>query len=271
MSSIVYLNENFLPENEAFIPISDRGFLFGDGVFTTIKIKEGYPAFFERHIEKLARDCKMLGISPKTISEKTVRQLIEKNQANKGEWRLKIILSGGIGSELNLKNRSEGIILMILKPYKGNPSTMRLCCYPNPIFQPLGNVKSLAYLSRLAISDYAIKKGFDDALVLNSQGVILDTSIANFFWKTDKQLLYPDPMLEYYQGITLQVVLENVISLGYTINPIRMKLEEIPDDAFLYLCNSMKGVLPVISIGSKTYGRDEVFEHSISSATVHRI
>lgn len=260
MPLIVYLNGDYLLESDAFIPVNDRGFLFGDGVFTTIKVNEGHPEFFPFHMEKLARDCKVLGIAPREISIDDIKQIIKKNGAEKGEWRLKVILTGGTSPDLNPKQRSDGLLLMTLRPYTGHSSTFRLCCYPFPICQPQGNVKSLAYLSRLIVVDYAIQQGYDDALVLNPHGVVLDSSIANFCWKVGNEVFFPDPELKHYQGVTLQVFLDAARELGYWSKPIKAKLEEIPDEAQLYLCNSLRGVVPVIAIEDKVYERDEAFE-----------
>ena len=266
MAAIVYLNGKFLSELEAFIPAADRGFLFGDGVFTTIKVVEGEPEFLGLHLEKWERDCKTLGIVPRRIARKVIDELIQKNEAQAGIWRLKILISGGEGPEFNLGKRSEGSLLMTLKPYKGQPSPCRLIVYPYPVCRPLAAIKTLAFADLLWMADYAVKQGYDDAIVCDPQGMILETSVANVFWRQGNNLFFPNLSLPLYPGITLQVILKIAEKMNLGIHPIKARLEEISTDAQFYLCNSMKGIVPVVSIGEKKFERDPSFENSLHLA-----
>lgn len=265
IESIVYLNGKFLPEKEATIPVSDRGFLFGDGIFTTIRVEDGRPEFLGLHLKKLIVDCEEVGIAPQEVSEEMVYRLIEKNHAENGVWRLKIIMTGGDGPGITLDKRS-GQFLMTIKPYGGFISPCRLVSYPHPISSPIGKFKSLAYLDRLWIADYASKQGFDDALVCNHAGKILETSIANVFWRKGNDLFFPDHSLSLYQGITLQMVLSAAERMGMNIFPVSVGLEEIPDEVQFYLCNSLKRMVPVAAIDEKSYARDLIFEEALQKA-----
>src|SRR5262245_61506391 len=55
-----FLNGQFLPEEQAVVSISDRGFLYGDGVFETIRVRNGRPLWWERHLERLQRGVRVL-------------------------------------------------------------------------------------------------------------------------------------------------------------------------------------------------------------------
>lgn len=266
ISSIVYLNGKFLPENDAAIPVSDRGFLFGDGMFTTIKVDHGHPEFLKQHLKRLEQDCEAVEIVPQKFLEETVFELIEKNHAENGVWRLKIIMTAGSNPGIHLAKRAAGQFLMTIKPYAGHASPCRLVTYPYPISSPMGKFKSLAYLDRLWIADYAFKRGFDDALLCDNAGVVLETSIANLFWRKGQDMFFPDHSLPLYQGITLQMILTAAKSMGMNIFPVRAKLNEISDEAQLYLCNSLKGIVPITAIDEKTYARDLLFEEALQKA-----
>ena len=96
--NIVFLDGTFHFENEAFIPVNDRGFLFGDGVFTTIRVIEGQPECMEMHLERIQSHCRALNIVPPAIASNLIMELIKQNGAENGQWRLKIIVTGGGGS-----------------------------------------------------------------------------------------------------------------------------------------------------------------------------
>ena len=61
-SMIVFLNGNFLPEAEAVIPINDRGFLLGDGLFETMRVVNGRPFRMAQHLERLTRGLDFIKI-----------------------------------------------------------------------------------------------------------------------------------------------------------------------------------------------------------------
>lgn len=265
-SPIVYLNGTFLPEEHAFIPVTDRGFLFGDGAFSTIKLSAGRLEFLEPHLQKLGEQCERLGIIAQKVSRQTIRDLINKNHAQNGVWRLKISISGGTHPGLNLERRSAGQVLITLKPYSGHVSPCKLTCYPYPVNYPCSRLKSLAYLDRLWIADYALKHGFDDALVCDHSDLVLESSFANVFWRTGKEMFYPDSSLSVYEGVTLQMLHIAAENRGLKVYPLKAKLEAIPDEAQFYLCNSLKGLVPVLSIDEKLFQRDALFERVLQEA-----
>ena len=163
----------------------------------------------------------------------------------------------------NLEKRAHAQLLITLKPYLGHLSTCRLTCYPYPIIHPLAKVKSLAFLDHLLVVDYALKQGFDDAIVQDHQGMVLETSVANLFWRFGNDLFFPDPSLSLYQGITLQQVLIAAEKIGLNKVPVQARLEDIPADSQLYICNSLKGIVPVIEIDTKPFKRDLIFEQDL--------
>jgi hypothetical protein len=75
----VYLNGAFVRTPEAMIPISDRGFCFGDGIFCAMKITDGLVELWRSHLEKFQADCAYLRIVPPNISEDVVNDLIVRN------------------------------------------------------------------------------------------------------------------------------------------------------------------------------------------------
>lgn len=265
VSAIVYLNGKFLPEDQAVIPVSDRGFLFGDGIFTTIKVSDGHPEFLGLHLIKFVQDCEKIGIIPRQISENDIAKLIEINEAQKGTWRLKIAMTGGLSPGINLAKREAGQFLMTVKPYAGHVSTCKLVSYPHPISYPMGKFKSLSYLDRLSLADYAQKQGYDDVLVYDHVGMILESSVANIFWRIGKDLYFPDSALPFYQGVTLQIILAAAENAGMKGHSVRAKLNDISDEAHVYLCNSLKWCTPIVAIDEKHYTRDLLFEETLEN------
>ncbi|WP_068468700.1 aminotransferase class IV [Candidatus Protochlamydia phocaeensis] len=260
----VCLNGECVREADARVPVTDRGFLFGDGIFTTIRINEGRIEFLSAHLARLYQQCRQLNMEPPLIPFEWIGELIRKNQALQGTWRLKIVVTGGNDSALRLPRRQAGLVLLTIKPYRFEVfSPVRLCLFPYPVVRPLAACKSLAYLDRLVIQEYACRQGYADAIVCDCKNHLLETAFSNLFWLSDETLFFPDPALPYLQGILLNQFLPY---LKANIQFLKARLEDIPSDAVVYLCNALTHIRPVIAIGERSFGRLSQTENRLQQA-----
>lgn len=256
--SWVFLDESCVPEEEAKIPVGDRGFLFGDGSFTTIRVNKGQPEFLKNHLDRLTAHCLKLNIEPAKIDPVWIFDLIRLNRATDGLWRLKIIVTGGDEATLKLHARTKGHIVMTLKPFHFYPLTpCRLCLFPTPIIRPVAELKTLAYLDRLMMYDYAHNRNYDDAISFSCEGYILETAFSNIFWSEGNKLFLPDDKLPYLKGIFLTQLTDH---LAMKIERVKCGVEDIPLGAAVYTCNSMTHLRPVTEIDGRLFTRNEELE-----------
>ncbi|HRD54897.1 MAG TPA: aminotransferase class IV [Parachlamydiaceae bacterium] len=272
MNRFLFCNGKFIEEGSPCLPADDRGFLFGDGVFTTLKVENGIPELFDLHQLRLQEQCKALQIIPPKILLTDVQMLISKNKATTGIWRLKIIITGGRLPLLNLQPREYGSFLMLLSPITEPViQEVRLTCFPMPIVKPTGRLKTLSYLDRLWISEYAAHQGFDDALLSSLDGHVTESSFSNIFWYTDGAFFVPDPSLELLMGITLSHLITVLKRLGYKIHFVKEKLKNISSHSKLFICNAIKGVVPVVEIDGKLFDRDPEIEKVLKQCQTLKI
>ncbi len=264
--TIVFLNGQFIPREAALIPIDDRGFLFGHGVFTTIKVSQGRVQNLEAHLSRLKDHARALKIVPPIISFDLLGQLIQLNHAFEGDWKLKIIFTAGPSKLNKMDFLPHANFLMTLEKYGGPPHESRLTLFPHAITGPVAQLKSLSYLSRLCVADYASTNGFDDALVLSPEGWILESAYANIFWKMNSTLFTPDSILPYLKGITIKVVERAAQLLGLDWRQVKIFPSDIPQHAQIYLVNSMMGILPVVCCADRLFARDLGFEGLLKAA-----
>lgn len=218
-------------EAEAVIPIQDRGFLFGDGVFTTIKVENGLVVQVDLHLERIQSHCQRLNINPPNLTKEVLKRVIQKNGASSGIWRLKVIITGGNSSVLHLPKRDFGVCLVTIKPYTPPSKLLRVCQYPHPVVGPLINLKTLSYLERLVIKQYAIDRGFDDAVVCSIEGYVLETAFSNLYWKDEETYFTPDLTLPLLQGTHLASI--------SGVRQSKTSYEELKEKEDVYLCNAM--------------------------------
>lgn len=244
-----------MPENEARVPLSDRGLLYGDGAYATIQVREGKPLFLETHLERLKTQCRAFNLQMPPLHTSAIAELIRLNQAQEGIWRLKVIVTGGDDPALYLPNR-EGRLFMTLKPFDPPPSEpLKIGVFPHPFHLCHASFKSLAHLNRFYVMQEARRQGVDDCLTLTESEIVLETAFGNICWVIEKTLYTPSRRLPLYFGVTLTKLIEGAQKQGYRIEEVEVKLEELPDEANYYRTNSMGGVRPISIIAGKQKGR----------------
>ncbi len=256
----VFLNGEFQPEEIAKIPISDRGFLFGEGIFTTIRVHQGQCELFPGHLERLQSQARTLGFEFEMSNFDWIGELIKRNNASEGIWRLKIILTASCDNN----SIKLGTLLATLHPFQGKTSELcKLCLFPLPFVAPLAQLKSLSYLDHLYVRKYGEQQGCHDAIATSEQGFLLETGCSNLFWIDQGLLWVPDPKLPYLKGVFLQSILPQ---LPITVRPVEATLDDVPSTASVYMCNSLTHARPVLSIEQKSFPRNEQFEAMLQHA-----
>jgi branched-subunit amino acid aminotransferase/4-amino-4-deoxychorismate lyase len=255
MERWVCLNGVFCPENTAKVSVTDRGFLFGEGIFTTLRVSAGHCEFLSSHLKRLEEQAHFLGLHYPSIQLEWLQELIERNQAMEGIWRLKMILTADH-------------LLLTLQPYQAfSADSYRLCLFPQPFERPLAHIKSLAYLDYLYIRNYARQQGFDDSVTQTKEGYLLETSSANLFWIDDKGCGIPDRQLPYLKGTFLRAILDH---LALPVNEAHMTVQQLSPEASLYICNALMHVRPVTAIGHDSFerhqGREALLQQAVDQA-----
>jgi branched-subunit amino acid aminotransferase/4-amino-4-deoxychorismate lyase len=209
----IFFNGNYYAENKSLLKVFNRGLLFGDGIFTTLKVENSVPLFLDHHIARLRSSCQFFGIK---FSDPglpgVIGRLLKINRLKNA--RIKIMVSRGC----DFKNR--------VYNYEGEPPTMLVLAFPL-IPQPLRPVglcispelrgnesiyqhKTISYLSNLTHKTFAQKNGFSDAIILNCERQVLETSTANLFVIIKDKIITPPKELPLLNGIMRQ----NLLSLG---------------------------------------------------------
>lgn len=251
--AVIFKNGKFLTEDQVSISVNDRGFLFGDGVFTTLKVCEGKVEFWKEHLTRLSDDAQKIGIKCPVIEPDWLTGLVVANQAQRGIFRLKIILTGENCSALDLQTR-DSQLLMMLAPYSMDQRPSRLIVYREPIVHPLARIKSLAYLERLWLMTYAHKNKADDLITTDCQGNLLEAAFSNLFWTIGQKLYFPDPTLPFLEGVTVKIVKKIAAGSGMELHAV--KAMQVPKEAHCFLCNSLRGIITISSIDKSDYQED---------------
>jgi 4-amino-4-deoxychorismate lyase len=265
--SIVFLDNDFLQEEEAKLPITDRGVIYGDGIYTTLLVEEGTIYFLEDHLKRLQKQCAFNKIRPPHIDREAVFLLLAKNHAEKGTFRLKIYITGGSSTEMALPLRESGHVFMTIESFSPPPyRPLDLSLFSIPVMAPHAAFKSLSCLHRFYVADFASSKGVDDAVTLTESGLLLEASFANLFWVYQDTLYTPDPSLPLYYGVTIDKVATIAREVNLKVEFVKKRLSDIPEGASFYRTNSLRGIRPIGSIEERTFPRSLNLEKALLNA-----
>jgi aminodeoxychorismate lyase len=248
-----FLNGNFLPEADAVVPLNDRGFLLGDGLFETVRVAGGKPFRFAQHLERLSRGADFLKIKlpfePKEI-QKFVAQLIEKNILP--EAVLRLTLTRGVGTRgYSVKNCGTPTLAMTLHPLPPqNPKeplqwSLITSSYRIPAGDAQASFKTTSKILNVLARAEAQDQGADEALLLNTNGEVAETAGGNLFWIYHDSVCTVPTGRGVLPGITRAVVLEICQSLGLASSKRVIKPEQLRNAEGIFVTQSALGIIPV--------------------------
>ena len=246
---IAFLNGKFLPEAEAVVPVSDRGFLLGDGLFETFRVAGGRPFRFAQHMERLAQGAAFLRTKlPFTPAElqPMAAQLIEKNQMP--ESLLRLTLTRGSGARgYSIQGADRPTLAMTLHPLPSVPVGWKLVTASCriPAGDKLAAFKSTSKLANVLARAEAEEQGADEALLLNTNGEVAETASGNLFWIDQGKICTVSLDGGLLPGIARAVVLEICQDLGLPTGQSFIKPEQLRQAEGLFVTQSALGIIPV--------------------------
>jgi len=261
---VAYLNKKFIPLKKAKVSILDRGFLYGDGIFETMRSYDGGVFLLEKHLERLYRSLKILDIKielNKKSIEKAVYQLLNKNGLKNAY--IKIVVTRGSSSGLLIPTRSTKATLAIYAlPYKDNAKEIRekgikiqiASTSSNERSKIAGN-KTLNYMDNILCRYEARIKGFDDAVLINTRGHVSEVTSSNIFLVKNNTIFTPCLKAGILPGIIRQEIIDiSKNSLKTRIKETFLKRSFLYSADEVFITNSLKGIVPVIKIGRNPVG-----------------
>jgi len=251
----IFLNGEFIQEEDAKVSIFDRGFLYGDGVFETLRVYNGKPFLLDRHLGRLAHSLDSLHIGDPYDFDHWygyVRELITRNNSN--ESILRIQVSRGVGKRgyTSSGNYSPTAVISLhdAPPPNLNDPPLDLIRATGILadHDPLSTLKTSNKLVNIMAMREAERAKAHDAILLNSEGYVTETSSSNIFSILGEKLCTPPPDCGCLSGITRAFVLELATELGVDAIQEDIQFEQLKNSEGIFLTNSVREIQPVKSI-----------------------
>jgi len=260
----VYLNGRLLNQEDAKISVLDRGLLFGDGLFETMRAYEGKPFRLDRHLSRLRRACRELRISGLPDDAEIAAQVSELYSLNvgRGDAYVRVTVTGGhYDGGKTLERPSGPNVFVIVTPFERYPqrfyeSGMRLVASSirRNAGSPLSRLKSNNYLATLMAKQEARDKGADDAVMLNTEGYLAEGTSSNLFLVSHGEVLTPDVSCGLLPGITREAVIELCRGLSLHCTTGHYSMEDLVQADEVFLTMSTGEVVPVCEVEGMPLG-----------------
>lgn len=254
MKEIVFLNGRFLPAQEARVSVLAPGFLYGLGLFETMRFYKNKTVYFNAHLERLIYSCGLIGLELPYPADK-LKQIIRKTVT------LNKLLDAYL--RLTLYQGKEATEIFVLAKEYLAPDEKKyrqgFCAQISRLrkdeFSFLAGIKTTSRLCYELAFRQARAGGFDEAIILNSRGYIAEASRSNIFWVRENTLFTPDISCGCLAGITRRAIFDLAKRYKFKIYAGNFVLHSLLEAEEAFLTNSLAGVMPLASVEGKKIGK----------------
>ncbi|MEY4548726.1 MAG: hypothetical protein RL685_4921 [Pseudomonadota bacterium] len=264
MAILVVLDGQFCPPAEPSVSVFDRGFLYGDSVFETLRTYDGKPFELEEHIRRLERSAGLVFIPlPISSAELTREVLAAIASAGNAESYVRVMVTRGqgpLGLDPGLADQPRRVI--IVQPLVPPPTeqyvqgigaisyrTDRVVDATSAQGAKIGN-----YLISVLAMREARNAGAAEALIVDGHGRLLEGASSNVFLVERGRLLTPPVEAGILAGITRAHLLRLADELGIPVELSALRLEATATADELFISSSIRELLPVVHLDGKQIG-----------------
>ncbi len=260
---LVYLNGEFLDEDAACIPAGDRGLLFGDGLFETVRAYRGIPFCLPEHLARLRDSALVLQLAfpwEEDEGERVIRELLVRNGLTGPEAPdayIRITLTAGRHSGgLGLNRVGPPTVLVVARAFEGFPESwyregLRLIVsgIRRNSGSPVTRMKTLNGLDSILARQEALEAGAQEALMRDARGYLSEGTSSNLFFAAGGQLLTPSLECGCLPGTARALIAGRLCQeLGIETREGEFTLEELAAGSEAFISNSLREIVPVAEI-----------------------
>ncbi len=263
----VYVNGNFVLQEQAVTSIYDHGFLYGDGVFEGIRAYNGRVFRLDEHIDRLYDSASAIMIDIPLSKDGMKDAILETLRVNGlTDAYIRPIISRGIG-DLGLDPRKceKPNVFIISQPwdamygdlYEDGLTAVTVAVRRNAPESLSPNIKSLNYLNNILAKIEANYKGGDEAIILDVRGNISEGSGDNIF-VVKNDIIGTPPIMNNLRGITRAAAIEIAHDLGYTVHETDLGLFDLYTADEIFVTGTAAEVAPITMVDGRAVGDGSV-------------
>jgi branched-chain amino acid aminotransferase len=264
----IYLNDRFVQDHEAAISVFDHGFLYGDGVFETMRSYGPRLFMRDRHLSRLFQSADAIGMRipiPLRQWAAILQEAMERNEVgtDQQDAYVRITVSRGVGdigldpalcsspTVVVMTKRlvppapqlyDQGVAVMVASTKRNLPSALP------------PRIKTTNFLNNILAKQEAIAGNAFDSLLLNWEGHLTEGTISNLFFIRNSQLSTPALDCGLLDGITRQAVIQLAEELHLPIEEGHFTVDQLYQADECFLTNTSMEIMPVVVVDNKRVG-----------------
>jgi branched-chain amino acid aminotransferase len=265
MRGAVYVNGRISPADQAVIPVYDHGFVYGEGVYETLRTDIKVPLLYERHRERLRRSADRLSL-PVPFDDGTLLTWINDTLASAGtaaEWYIRILLTRGVGElTYDVNATPQPSLVIIVKPIEEPPERVTRDGIAISLVDILRNhpgsvnpaIKSNNLLNNALAMQAAYRAGAEEGLMRNYRGELSECSQANFFMVRGGVALTPKSAAGLLEGVTRAFLFEVGREAGIDVREEILYPADLDSADEAFITSTTRELSPVTRIDARMVG-----------------
>ena len=261
---LIYLNGKFVPEEDAKVSVFDHGFLYGDGIYETLRAYDGKIFRCKEHIERLFQSARLIELNIKKTKKEIEDSLYASLNANNlKDAYIRLSITRGYG-EIGLDPELCPVptMIIIVKEFKGHPEELykkgiEIAIVPIRRNHPEAlnpRIKSNNFLNNILAKIEAKKRGAFEGIMLSHNGYVCEGTTSNMFMAKAGALITPTIDLGLLEGITRSVVIEVAGKMDIKVEEKVFTPAELYSADECFITSTTLEVMPVVKVDERLIG-----------------
>ncbi|MGM0412287.1 MAG: D-amino acid aminotransferase [Pseudomonadota bacterium] len=255
----VYLDGLYLPEGEAQVPVLDRGFIFGDGVYEVLPVYAGEPFRLDHHLGRLERSLRLTAMDNphgREGWERVIREVVRRNGG--GDQSVYLQVTRGVARRDHaFPAQTPPTAFVMASPLKPpTKADLESGCHVITRADPRWlhcDIKTTSLLPNVLLRQEALEAGADEVILVRD-GVVTEAATANLFVVRHGRLMTPQQGPHLLPGITRDLVLELAANQGIPAGEAALDRTDLTAADEIWLTSSTREVRPVTCLDGRGVG-----------------
>jgi para-aminobenzoate synthetase component 1 len=244
-----WCNGKFRPQSELSVSVDSEGFLYGYGIFETIRVQNGKPCRLQQHLDRFKKAWNYCFTAhfPDITWKPVIEQLIERNGLSHDSAAVKLLAAAGIPGKPETQ-----ILLVTARKYVHRLKAtgrdgLYLATYPHKRNSSLASYKTMNYMFCKMANDWAKHQKCDEAMIVNTDGTVSETATANILFIIDGT--WYRPKSDHALAGTMEAAIgELLANRGINVHTRALSVDELKKADQVFLTNALMGIVPVLQI-----------------------
>ena len=269
MLKIIYNNQIY-NKNDFTISLDNRAFLYGDGLFESVKIFNGKAFNLAAHLDRIFDGIKYLNLEiklSKNDMQDQINLLLKENNLSHTAF-LKVMIFRKEGGKYFPKNNQASYLIIAQEDrdnqFELNKKGVHLGLFRGQLkpISKLSNLKSISALQSILCANEARKKDKDDCLMFNANNNIIESANSNLFY-VKKDIVYTPKLSEGCVDGTMRSLIINLKRLTFQIQEEEVELAHLLSADEVFLTNAIQGVRWVSSIEDTVFLKQKIAQQLV--------